>query len=122
MGTDGSEPVPLTTTDSLLAAPTHPAWSPDGSVIAFVITDAPSYYNQLWTMAPDGSDLTFVADLGCCVGGGVANDPSPEWSPDGTRIAVTVESSYVGILDRDGNEVANLGEIWWTGPSWRPIS
>jgi Tol biopolymer transport system component len=121
MGTDGSGPVPLTTTDRFLAAPAQPAWSPDGSLIAFVVTDAPSYYNQLWTMAPDGSDLTFVADLGCCIGGGVANDPSPEWSPDGTMIAVTVDSSYLGILDRDGNEVARVGESWWTGPSWRPI-
>ena len=123
MGTDGSGPVPLTTSDRFLAAPPAPAWSPDGSVIAFVITDAPSYYSQLWTMAPDGSDLTFVADLGCCgQGGGLDNDPSPEWSPDGTRIAVTVESSYLGILDRDGNEVAELGEAWWAYPSWRAIS
>ena len=120
--TDGSAgPVPLTTMDRFLAAPAQPAWSPDGSTIAFVVTHAPAYYNELWTMAPDGSDLTFVADLGCCTGGGLDNDPSPEWSPDGTRIAVTVESSHLGILDRDGNEVAALGESWWAYPSWRPI-
>src|SRR5437868_5015135 len=55
-----------------------PAWSPDGSRIAFTVIrsgDAPSIY----VMNPDGSNRTRLTSSGY--------DYLPAWSPDGTKIA-----------------------------------
>ena len=55
-----------------------PAWSPDGSRIAFYSDRSGQY--QVWTIRPDGSALTQVSS-------GPSNPGIPVWSPDGTRIA-----------------------------------
>jgi hypothetical protein len=66
---------------------TTPTWSPDGSRIAFLEHDANGESLlgslRLVTSAPDGSDLTVVAE-------GLIDPlvPAVAWSPDGTRIAV----------------------------------
>ena len=60
------------------ATDTDPAWSPDGSKIAFV--SARSGNSDLWVMNVDGSGLTQLTD----------NEGSirfPNWSPDGSLIA-----------------------------------
>ena len=60
-----------------------PAWSPDGTRIAFVARSAGS--TGLWTAASDGSGATSVAT---CKGTCTSID-YPAWSPDGTRIVFT---------------------------------
>jgi Tol biopolymer transport system component len=100
----------------------RPAWSSDGTKIAFVVTRKAGPgppHTALWTVAPDGSDLTFVTDLGFM---GISYGPVPEWSPDGNRIAVYAGGGqkHLLILDQDGNELADLGwTVLYAGPSWQ---
>ena len=83
MAPDGSNAVQLTTdadTDS------QPAWSPDGTRLAFVSTRTGVV--EIWRMNFDGSgQQQHTAEA--------AVDVDPEWSPDGTKIAFT--------STRDGN-------------------
>ena len=102
-----------------------PAWSPDGSRIAFVSDrDGPPRYFDIYVMDADGSNLQRLT-----------NDPRddrfPAWSPDGERIvfgarreghfetkfAVTYE---IYVMDADGSNLQRLTENrkndW--GPSW----
>jgi Tol biopolymer transport system component len=129
---DGSEPIALTD-DYPSSQPTQPAWSPEGTQIAFVLfaetcgAGAPTPRNcgglssELWTVAPDGSNARFVTDLGCCIGRAEGDSPGPEWSPDGSRIAVAVSDSTTRllVLNLDGTVVADLGETWGP-PAWQP--
>ena len=79
---DGSEP------RVVAKAAFNPAWSPDGTRIAFHRQVDPSEYFQnrpctarTWVVDADGSNERRLDPLveGCA--------PPPEWSPDGTRLA-----------------------------------
>ncbi len=72
---DGTGLQQLTNIQSLNTAP---AWSPDGSKIAF--SSNRTGLSQIFTMNADGSNQTQISS-------GVANDTEPAWSPDGTQIA-----------------------------------
>ena len=83
MAADGSDVRMVLAGDT---SPTTPAWSPDGSRIAFLEKDPDADdlgTLRLSTSAPDGSDLHVIA-------GGLIEPifPTISWSPDGTRIAV----------------------------------
>ena len=70
---------------------TQPAWSPDGTKIAFVRSNPPGSTPQIYMMnASDGSEQNRLT-----------NSPdtyrAPAWSPDGEKIAFT--RSGVGYLD-----------------------
>ena len=67
----------------------RPAWSPDGTQIAFV-SDRKTTYPTLWLMsAVDGSRLRPLSTPGVA---GESID-ALSWSPDGTRIAVSLFGS-----------------------------
>lgn len=79
-GADGSDPRRLTTN---IVADTEPAFSPDGSRIAFTRS------NDIWVMNADGSGEVAVTGL-------EGPDSAPAWSPDGTQIVYVSNQSVPG--------------------------
>jgi len=99
----------------------QPAWSPDGSRIAFAFDDLgdPDFRSGVAIMNPDGSARTDLVVR--------ENEPvaSPLWSPDGTRIAFTAFSQDgirpdAYVMDADGSEVINLGGGPTVAVAWTP--
>jgi Tol biopolymer transport system component/imidazolonepropionase-like amidohydrolase len=112
---EGGEAVPLTGWEVEAA---HPAWSPDGSRIAFQNFTDHDY--QIWTVAPDGSDLRPVTE-------GPFDHREPHWSPDGRRIAFSSDRSLEGSYDVWTVEVEGGAVRRWTrsrdeafAPAWSP--
>lgn len=89
-------------------APGAPAWSPDGSTIAYVRTpfdpgSTRKFSFEIWVIGIDGADATRLFHGDCCV-----NDWSgPVWSPDGTRLAfwndVDVRYGRLLVVNADGS-------------------
>ena len=63
----------------------QPAWSPDGTRIAYM--HGPARRSDIWTMHADGTGKTAVTS-------GPAADSSPGWSPDGTKILYASRSTW----------------------------
>src|SRR5205085_10301361 len=57
----------------------RPAWSPDGTHIAFQTSQDNAYH--VYTMAADGSDRRLASQ-------GTVDDRHPAWNPDGKMLAV----------------------------------
>ena len=76
MNADGTDPRRLTRdADEDLS----PAWSPDGSRIAFQSNRTGN--NEIYVMHADGSGVTNITNTPD------AGEFDPEWSPDGSKIA-----------------------------------
>ncbi len=123
VGLDGQNPRRLT---RHRAFDNYPAWSPDGSRVAFVSgRDDPDLGlyggTGLYTMAADGGDVRRLApDLE-----GVAWQP-PAWSPDGRSIAVAAgswdlrkEGHALYVVPADGAGFVRLSEAV-SGGAWSP--
>jgi len=123
---DGTSPINLTDAPGF---ETHPAWSPDGTRIAFV-SDwvAYDFTADIFTMAPDGSQRTQLTN-GFGFGGSLVQYYQPAWSPDGQRLAVvtcligfeTCAASTVSVMDADGSGLEPLAAtIGWDKRTWSP--
>jgi Tol biopolymer transport system component len=111
---DGSNPIDLSASwpASFQLYAYEPTWSPDGTKIAFVGLEYPSYQVGIWVMNVDGSNPTKIYD-----GGDWGRNPYllyPDWSPDGTKIAFnhTNADSYnttqIFTMNVDGSDVSCL--------------
>jgi hypothetical protein len=96
-----------------------PAWSPDGSKIAYLGGTVDLESSNGWTlgvMNADGSDrreLTASSGLGA-----VSVAESPSWSPDGSKIAYGDPAGNIDVVNADGSGSQTLGR--GDGPAWSP--
>ena len=90
----------------------RPAWSPDGTKIAFV-SNRNGGLNQIYVMDADGKNPIRLTDT--------AKDDYPSWSPDGTKIAFSSspDGKMIAMMDADGRNRVKL-EDHATEPSWSP--
>ena len=88
-----------------------PAWSPDGTKIAFV-SNRNKGYIQIWVIDADGENPIRLTD-------GVW-DRNPDWSPDGSRIAYYT-NDHIGVMDSNGENQRRLTKNGWhEHPTWSP--
>ena len=96
-----------------------PAWSPDGSKIAFAGTTSSIFDSEVFVMDADGSDQTRLTS-------NPASDGDPAWSPDGGRIAFTSGrdgNNEIYVMDADGSDQTRLTDdgVPTGDPAWSPV-
>ncbi len=93
MDADGSDQTNLT---NILGSDFQPAWSPDGTKIAYAINYGGD--QEVYVMDADGSNQTNLTD-------NEAHEAAPAWSPDGTKIAFRSfrdGNGEIYVMDADG--------------------
>jgi len=105
MDAGGSNQTRLTENRSGFAGDRFPAWSPDGTRIAFVSTR--ELDETIYVMNADGSGQRRLTGSG---------PGPPVWSPDGTRIAFV--GAGIQVINADGSGLATLAD--GSSPAWSP--
>ena len=112
MNPDGSD------VQSLTSDGRAPAWSADGSKIAFESNSDGD--NEIYVMNADGTGRTQLTSNS-------SDDSAPTWSPDGSRIAFSTTRDGIGriyVMNPDGSDPVSLTSRVGDGhdnlPSWSP--
>src|SRR5256714_1920128 len=116
MNVDGTGLTQLTNDPS---GATAPAWSPDGTTIAFTSWSA---NKQIWAMNPDGSNQRNLTN------DGIGGNDFAAWSPNSQQIAFqrlrNSAQTDVWVMNADGSGQTNLtnttGFFFNGNPSWSP--
>jgi len=114
MNADGSNQHRLTDNP---APDSYPAWSPDGTRIAFVSERDGN--SEIYVMNADGSDPRRLTDE-------AAVDAYPAWSPNGREIAFVSAregAAEVFMMDADGSNVRRVTSLFGANgwyPAWAP--
>jgi Tol biopolymer transport system component len=101
-----------------------PAWSPDGSKIAYRYFIGNGNRPSLWVMDSDGQNREMVYWWGGDAGG-------PDWSPDGDKIvfasykdsANNWKTNDIFVINADGKNLKRLtepGPAMYSSPNWSP--
>ena len=111
---DGSDLHQLTATDE---PEINPAWSPDGSRLAFASSTSQLAPLDIYVMNADGSDRRRLTNGG--------ENFSPDWSPDGTRIAFVSRrdgNAEIYVMNADGSRQERITDnpAFDGDPHWRP--
>ena len=100
----------------------NPAWSPDGTKIAFAryINLVGSLKAQIFVMDADGSNQHSLTNLS-------ALDERPYWSPDGTKIIFQSDrtgNNEIFMMNADGTNRVNISHNSSndTAPTWQPLA
>ncbi len=105
-----------TTTLTGVQFQTEPAWSPDGSKIAFASAREGSF--DIYVMNADGTGTERLTTTN-------ENDQHPTWSPDGSQIAFSrfTDVDHLFVMNADGTGARRLTEDDTTAegePAWSP--
>jgi dipeptidyl aminopeptidase/acylaminoacyl peptidase len=99
-----------------------PAFSPDGSKIAFVTSEGREEHLQLFDVTTERMTVTNVNAGGSPERGGIPAKAGIGWSPDGKRLVVEFaraeRPSLIAVIDPSTGEVKPIGE--GSHASWSP--
>jgi hypothetical protein len=98
-----------------------PAWSPDGSKIAFESNRDDASTSEVYVMNANGSSQTRLTN-------NAVADYEPVWSPDGAKIAFTSRQAPAGtdevyVMNADGSAQVDLTNSAGAdfSPDWQPV-